>query len=103
MAKKQSVHPIHMHVPTKIGSTIVGIAVMVYGLFLASSYTSSKEADTIESHAAVISGGGQSGESNCARENKGICINNRYNKCTTHVIHGLCPGGTHIVCCSYKK
>jgi hypothetical protein len=38
MAKKKSAHPIHMHVPTRIGFVIVGIAVMVYGLYFAAAF-----------------------------------------------------------------
>ncbi len=109
MAKKKTVHPIHMHVPTKIGFTIVGIAVMVYGLFLASSYTADKRADTIMSHAAVISGTQQSGPHKCISNNcasnacaqykKGTCYNISKHTCSTGYLKGYCPGGPNIRCC----
>jgi hypothetical protein len=38
MAKRKETHPLQMHVPTKIGFIIVGITVMVYGLYFAAAF-----------------------------------------------------------------
>jgi len=107
MAKRQPVHPIHMHVPTKIGFTIVGIAVMVYGLFLASSYTASKQADTLQSHAATIPGGGGSANASHKCRGKGwtgTCIDTHkphHNSCPNGFVGGKCSGPPWILCCPY--
>lgn len=55
MAKQKQRHPLFMHVPTKIGFTIVGLTVMVYGLYLAAGYTANTQMETLQSHAAVPS------------------------------------------------
>jgi hypothetical protein len=54
MANKKSTHPFHMPVPTKIGFAIIGMAVMVYGLFLASSVTSNMQTQNTQTEAAGI-------------------------------------------------
>ncbi len=48
MAKRKTTHVLHMPVPAKIGFIILGIAVMVYAIFLATMY---KEQQTINSSA----------------------------------------------------
>ena len=45
-----------MPVPAKIAFTILAIAVMVYALFLASMLTSSKQTQTVQTHAAYCTG-----------------------------------------------
>jgi hypothetical protein len=46
MANKKVKHPIHMHVPTKIGLVVVGIAVLVYVIFLASITAANNHTNT---------------------------------------------------------
>jgi hypothetical protein len=51
MAKKNT-HPTQMHVPAKIGFTILAIAVMVYALFLAAMYVQNSQVQTTQTSAA---------------------------------------------------
>lgn len=54
MTKKKTTHPIHMHVPTKIGFTVVGIAVLVYVLFITTSYNTNNQTQTYQSQASSL-------------------------------------------------
>ncbi|HSX09814.1 MAG TPA: hypothetical protein VLF93_06690 [Candidatus Saccharimonadales bacterium] len=56
MAKKKTTHVLHMPIPAKFGFSILAIAVMVYGLFLASMYTTSKQTQTVHTNAYFCTG-----------------------------------------------
>lgn len=84
MAKRKQTHPLFMHVPTKIGFTIVGITVMVYGLYLAAGYTANTQMETLQSHAALI-------PSALPKKPVPTPVKHCYNKCVYFNIHlGVC-------------
>jgi hypothetical protein len=56
---KKSTSLLHIPVPAKVGFTVLAIAFMVYGAFLAGEYNANNQPQSLQTHAAGVTPSGQ--------------------------------------------
>lgn len=107
MARKKTTKITHIHVPTKIGLTVVGIAVLVYVLFITTIFNTNNQIATIQSNAATNIGpvaakakATPAPVNRCSETFKGgTCYDIYAHRCSRGYRQGYCPGPYDIQCC----